>query len=141
MILSEKTGCENQSSVKENQYGKRDIKSREALFYVLYRKHDGDSFQGFLRRLIKDNLKKVFTIIDNMRILHTKSLKGFLRRHGKKIKLFYLPSYSPDLNPDKYVNQDLKSNLNNEPLGCAKGRLAGNALAHMNKITNEQNIY
>lgn len=78
-------------------------------------------FRDFLRRLIKNSLKKVFLIVDNMSVHHVKLLKGFLRRHGKKIKLCYLPSDSLDLNPDEYVNRDLKSNLSNKPLGRAKG--------------------
>lgn len=94
-------------------------------------------FRDFLRRLIKSSLKKVFLIVDNMSVHHVKLLKGFLRRHGKKIKLCYLPSDSLDLYSDEYVNRDLKSNLSNKPLGRTKGKLAENALAHMDKITNE----
>lgn len=30
--------------------------------------------------------------------------------HTKRIELFRLPSYSPDLNPDEMLNQDVKSN-------------------------------
>ena len=26
------------------------------------------------------------------------------------MRLFFLPSYSPELNPDEYLNQDVKSN-------------------------------
>lgn len=95
-------------------------------------------FKDFLRRLINDSQKKIFLIVDNMRVHHAKMLKGFLRRHGKKIQLFFLPSYSPDLNPDEFVNRDLKSNLSNKPLGRAKGQLAKNALEHMERIAKDE---
>jgi transposase len=34
----------------------------------------------------------------------------WLKRHEDRIQVFYLPSYSPDLNPDENLNQDVKSN-------------------------------
>ncbi|QNM91214.1 transposase [Aliarcobacter cryaerophilus] len=33
-----------------------------------------------------------------------------------KIKLFYLPPYSPEFNPDEYLNQDYKSNVHKNGL-------------------------
>ena len=43
--------------------------------------------------------------------------------HAAFIKVFHLPSYSSDLTPDEYLNRDLKSNLNNKPLGRAKRKI------------------
>ena len=76
----------------------------------------------FMERIIRSNERKVFLISDNLRVHHSKALNGFLTENAAFIKLFYLPSYSPDLNPDEYRNRDLKSNLNNRPLGRAKGK-------------------
>ena len=33
----------------------------------------------------------------------------------KKIEVFYLPSYSPELNPDEYLNCDLKAGVHSKP--------------------------
>ena len=41
---------------------------------------------------------------------HAKILKPWLEENKDKIELFYLPSYSPELNPDELLNQDVKSN-------------------------------
>ena len=35
-----------------------------------------------------------------------------IEENSQKIKIFYLPSYSQDLNPDEYLNNDLKRGLN-----------------------------
>jgi len=77
----------------------------------------------FMERIIRSNERNVFLISDNPRVHHRKALNDFLIEQAAFIKLFYLPSYSPDLNPDEYLNRDLKANLNNKPLGRAKGKI------------------
>ncbi len=37
-----------------------------------------------------------------------------IAEHVDKAKVFYLPSYSQELNPDRYLNCDLKAGVNNE---------------------------
>jgi len=62
----------------------------------------------FLRRLIKGASKKVFLILDNLRVHHSKPVKAWLAEHTDAIEVFYLPSYSPELNPDEMANADIK---------------------------------
>ena len=62
----------------------------------------------FLRRLIKGATKKVFLILDNLRVHHAKPVKAWLADHADAIEVFYLPSYSPELNPDEMANADIK---------------------------------
>ena len=66
-------------------------------------------FIKFLKRLIKDANQKIFLIIDNLRVHHAYVVKDWLENHKDEIELFFLPSYSPELNPDEYLNCDLKS--------------------------------
>lgn len=63
---------------------------------------------GFLRRLIKGAGKKLFLIMDKMRAHQTKSVKAWLARHADAIKVFYLPSYSPELNRGEMANADIR---------------------------------
>ena len=65
----------------------------------------------FLKRLIKGANKKLFIILDNLEVHHSKIVKKWEEENKNKIALFYLPSYSPELNPDEYLNNDLKSFL------------------------------
>ena len=69
----------------------------------------------FLGRLIKSAKKKVYLILDNLRVHHAKIVKAWLASREDKIEIHYLPSYSPDLNPDEYFNRDLKSELSKRP--------------------------
>jgi len=70
-----------------------------------------DLFIKFLRRLIKDSGRKVFLIVDNLRVHHAKKVRQWVEKHNDKIELFFLPPYSPEINPDEYVNNDVKTNL------------------------------
>ena len=68
-------------------------------------------FIGFMRRLVKDAEKKVFFIVDNLRVHHGKIVQKWLGQNKEKIEVFYIPTYSPDLNPDEYLNHMLKQNV------------------------------
>lgn len=65
----------------------------------------------FMSRLIKDVPSKVFLILDNLRVHHSKDVKAWLEENKERIEVFYLPSYSPELNPDEYLNADLKQRI------------------------------
>jgi transposase len=65
----------------------------------------------FMSRLIKDADRKVFLILDNLRVHHSKVVKAWLEENKEQIEVFYLPSYSPELNPDEYLNGDLKQKI------------------------------
>ena len=72
------------------------------------------SFIRFLHRLIKDyggKGRKLFVICDNCRIHHAKLVAAWCEAHKEEIELFFLPSYSPELNPDEFLNRQLKTSL------------------------------
>ena len=88
----------------------------------------------FLRRLIKDAGRKIFVILDNLRVHHAKLVKAWLERHSSEIEVFYLPAYSPDLNPDEYLNCDLKAGIRTASPSRSKADLKGKVLSHMRMI-------
>jgi transposase len=66
----------------------------------------------FMKRLIKSTSRKVFLILDNLNVHHGKTvLQPWLEANKDKIEVFYLPSYSPEMNPDEYFNGTLKRTL------------------------------
>jgi transposase len=69
---------------------------------------NADILIDFMRRLIKNATRKVFLILDNLRVHHCKPVKAWLAKHTDSIEVFYLPSYSPELNPDEMANADIK---------------------------------
>lgn len=79
-------------------------------------------FHEFLKRLISEaGGRKLHVVVDNLRVHHAKAIKRWVRRYQAKIQLHYLPSYSPDLNPDEYFNCDIKAELAKRPERRTKG--------------------
>jgi transposase len=70
-------------------------------------------FISFLGRLVRQIKQKIFLIVDNHRVHHSKKVKAYVSEHQDKLELFYLPPYCPDMNPQELVNQDVKANSNN----------------------------
>jgi len=80
-------------------------------------------FHKFLCQLIKEsNGRKIYVVVDNHRTHHSRVIKRWLRRYSSFIQLHYLPSYCPDLNPDEYLNCDLKTELAKRPERRTKGK-------------------
>jgi transposase len=70
-------------------------------------------FLDFLKRFVRHCKQKIFLIVDGHPVHRAKVVHQWLEENKEKIELFLLPGYSPDLNPDEFLNQDLKSNLFN----------------------------
>lgn len=65
----------------------------------------------FLRRLVKQAAGRlVFLIVDGHPVHRSGKVKAWRRRNRRLLRVFFLPGYSPDLNPDEELNQDVKSN-------------------------------
>jgi transposase len=69
---------------------------------------NSDILIDFMRRLVRDASRKIYLILDNLRVHHSKPVKAWLARHKTGLEVFFLPSYSPELNPDEMANADLK---------------------------------
>lgn len=79
-------------------------------FMVFKDNFNADIFLKFLNRLVKHKRTKVFLIVDNHRSHRAIKVQKWLKKNEEYIRLFFLPGYSPDLNPDELLNQDIKSN-------------------------------
>jgi len=66
-------------------------------------------FTEFLSMLLSKEEKKIFLIMDNHGIHRSNNVQKWLKKHEERIGLYFLPPYSPELNPQESVNQDLKS--------------------------------
>lgn len=92
---------------------------------------DADKLIEFLQALIKDAGKKVFLILDNLRVHHSKLVKAWVGERKDQIELFYLPSYSPQLNPEERLNADLKQEMGKRVPIKTKARLRDAVNDHM----------
>jgi transposase len=68
-------------------------------------------FCEFIRRLIEGMEQKIFLILDNHKIHRAKKVKDLVVSLDGKVELFYLPPYSPELNPDELVWADVKKKV------------------------------
>lgn len=98
---------------------------------------DVDNLIEFLQALIKDAGKGVFLILDNFRVHHSKLVKAWVAEHKDELELFYLPSYSPQLNPQERLNADLKQEMGKRVPIRIKAKLREAANDHMAML--EQN--
>jgi len=88
----------------------------------------------FMKRLIKDSGKKVFLVLDNLKVHHAHLVREWLEKHQKEIEVFYLPSYSPELNPDEYLNCDLKSGIRSAAPSRNSKDLKKTVVGHMRML-------
>lgn len=64
----------------------------------------------FVRRLVKHSPRKVFLILDRHPVHRSRALAKWMAEHEDQIEMFFLPGYSPNLNPDEMLNHDVKAN-------------------------------
>ncbi len=72
---------------------------------------NGGVFIGFLKRLIKDVKHKIFLILDGHPTHRSKLVQEFVKKTKGKLRLFFLPPYSPELNPDEQVWNNVKNHV------------------------------
>lgn len=105
---------------------------------VRFRIFDGtmnaDILIDFMMRLVSDAKRKVILILDNLRVHHAKVVKDWLEQHKGMIEVFYLPAYSPELNPDEYLNCDLKAGVHSGQPARSKKQLKEKTSTHMRML-------
>lgn len=62
----------------------------------------------FLTRLIHGRKRPIFLILDNLRVHKARKVAAWVEANASRIQIFFLPPYSPELNPDEYLNGDFK---------------------------------
>lgn len=80
-----------------------------------------------MKRLVRDTKRKVLLILDNLRVHHAKKVKVWLAKHRDEIEVFFLPPYSPEHNPDEYLNSSLKRDIGSKPMPASESDLSNNA--------------
>jgi hypothetical protein len=84
------------------------ITNREQLaFMVVTQRFTAPVFLTFLRRLLRHARRTVFLIVDEHPVHRSAQVTHWVDRHSEQIRLFSLPGYSPDLNPDELLTHDV----------------------------------
>ena len=67
----------------------------KTLWMIIDEAFNADKLIEFPGALIKDTGKKVFLILDNLRVHHSKAVKAWVTEHTDRIELFYLAQLQP----------------------------------------------
>jgi len=97
-------------------------------------KMNSNTMIKFMERLIKGSERKVFLILDNLKVHHSYIVRDWLEEHKTQIEVFFLPSYSPELNPDEYLNCDLKTGVHSGTPARTRDQLKKKAISHLRKL-------
>jgi len=87
------------------------VTSRGYMRFMIKKKGgvNADVFIAILRRLMIGSKNRIFLIVDRGPAHIAKKTKAFIASLGGQLRLFYLPPYSPDTNPDELVWKHLKA--------------------------------
>ncbi|MCO5247895.1 MAG: IS630 family transposase [Chitinophagales bacterium] len=112
------------------------VNNQGKVHFMIYSESmNADRLIEFMTQLIKANRRMVYLILDNLRVHHSKIVKEWVERNKEKIALYYLPSYSPERNPDEYLNCDLKQGMSAKKSPKNKETLQNNVQNHMEMLS------
>jgi len=107
-------------------------------FMIIDGRFNSEVFQTFLKRMIKYSKQKIYFITDGHPAHKTKKLNEWLAQNKKRIEVFFLPPYSPELNAQEYVNQDVKTNVIGKKRPINKEQMKNNVEDFMKKRKNDK---
>lgn len=114
------------------------ISNRGYLQFMIIDKFNGDVFINFLNRMIRYSKQKIFFVTDGHPAHKTKKLKAWLEENKKRIEVFFIPPYSPELNAQEYLNQDVKTNVIGKKRPINKAEMRTSVENFMNKRKNNK---
>jgi transposase len=110
------------------------ITNRGQLNFMVFKQHfREDVFLEFLKRLVRQSKQKVFLIVDGHPVHRSRKVGAWRQKNSQRIELFFLPSYSPDLNPDEMLNQDVKSNASGRRRPRDQSQLMGDVRRYLRR--------
>jgi transposase len=87
------------------------LTNRGRLYFMVFtERFTAKVLLRFLRRLLRQVPGRVFLILDRHPVHKAAEVQQWLAAHQDRLRLFWLPGYSPELNPDELLNQDVKTN-------------------------------
>ncbi|MBE9020846.1 IS630 family transposase [Chroococcidiopsidales cyanobacterium LEGE 13417] len=100
-------------------------------FKVFTQRFDTTVMLDFLRRLVRHSAQKVFLIVDGHPVHRSRAVHKWLEKHSDRIRMFFLPAYSPELNPDELLNHDIKANAVGRQRAKNKTEMIGNIRSYL----------
>lgn len=80
------------------------------IFRIEKKRVNADKHIEFLEQILKQHPRRKIIVIEDSASVHkAKKVHQFVEAHKKKLAVYYLPSYTPELNPDEHVWEYLKA--------------------------------
>ena len=80
----------------------------ELMFDIEEKTIDGKRYIAFLEKILNGRTHPLIVIADNAPFHRSKEVRDFVRSHRHQIRMFFFPTYSPKLNPDEQVWNEIK---------------------------------
>jgi transposase len=109
-------------------------------FMVFTEKFTAEVFLRFLNRLVRLIRRKIILIVDRHPVHQSRKVNEWLRAHENELVLVFLPSYSPELNPDELLNQDLKASALYRSRPRSRTEMVQNARAHLRRRQHQPSL-
>lgn len=84
------------------------VSPKGKLHFTFAGRVNSESFIEYLKLLLHDIPGKIFLILDGHSAHKSAKTKAFVESTRGRLTLFYLPPYSPELNPDEWVWHNIK---------------------------------
>lgn len=111
------------------------ITNEGSVRFMTYKGAMNDAlFLVFLGRLLRTTTKKILLITDHLKAHKDDRVNEWVEAHQDRIQLFYLPKYSPEMNPVEYLNNDMKATVNADGLPDNKDTLRSRMQRFMRKL-------
>jgi transposase len=114
-------------SPPQRKHDLRDHRQGEIHFDLFDGTMNSERFIEFLKKLLTDAAGPIFLIIDGVSYHKSKAVMNFVESTEGRLKLFHLPAYSPQLNPDEWVWNNVKNTQIGRKIVTRKSDLANNA--------------
>lgn len=108
-------------------------------FMVYDEKFTSALFISFLKRLLVNQKQPITIIVDGHPVHKSKAVKEFIKSTENKLKLYILPPYSPELNPDELVWNNVKAKLARNTMK-SKGSLKKKVSASIHSLQKKENL-
>ena len=93
-----------------------------------------EEFLEFCRALVTGEGRPIYLIMDNSQVHRSKILKSYAEQSEGMLTIFFLPPYSPDLNPDEWVWKNVKHDNLGRASAKSEGELAQFAIAALARL-------
>jgi transposase len=112
----------------------------EMRFMTFEGRMNAAKFIEFLKRLLHNAKRPIFLIVDGHPSHRARKVFEFVRQTKGRLQLFFLPPYSPELNPDELVWNHLKNHGVGKRIVRSREELKRVVIGHLRLLQKTPNL-